>query len=1164
MKRFFTIAAMVVLSALWTTMSARWVVGAQKSASQIKAGDTVVISYAASEAYSDYYLQAADLDHSDLGVMVAQGMGLGASAVITFEDGPKDLRTDAPTFYMKLVGSDKYIGNNYYDWYNVGMGAVDAVDKAANFQILSCGEDIPWYDANSEAYTKWTRAADAIWDDNSVAFSCSPSEKDYCYLAYWTYASSTPRAITWKYTNTIQWNVYSVTYEKDVREELENLIDTYSTASSEFVAGTDPGFYDGDAIEAYNETLEQAMLVCYTASSTDDELQKAYTDLSEAYKKMANSYIDITEGYYYIVCDNSKIAANNMSEKAMYINETAGQVYWGEFDENDVKFAFYLSPASATTWNVKNVKTDLYLGAPGGFCKPFSATADADYPSTFKFYKGTGSCFIKTNGWTMCPYSNASGTAAGPNYVWAYNGETTSGGNVAHAEWTWTLRKITDQATIDRINEQKAQADRTSELKTLSDEGAALYDKLFEYRTDTSNGLITDADAQVTYSHLIKQGVTFADKFPYLIDGVDTTYVQGRGYMDISIASTPQQKVTFYYKRRGASVTYPKSGEWGEQERPDLVNIYAANDTVNGGDWKFIKEVHMGELTDPIMTSVDLGAEYKYLRYEVTANKTGGTTFTMSEFQVYPSAIDEGASQYYTAQGMSTVADALLNNVNSMRSVIEGNTATEENIASMRAAIEAVKTLYADTTVLSELITECTSLTNNVTVGDAIGQIDSEEQITNLRTAIATAQTNGMKGNISKADLDAVIAALTAARDEFVSHVKNFETGKWYFITNSDASIDNTNNGKALYMGGYSNTTEVSVGKLNEDGSAAYTYDPYSMWTFVASTDGTYKIQNMGTGYYLGDFVKSGENAKQAFKGASYKVSFVGNDSYSFVPQGDANTFHYGLSASEDKVGFGTATAGTASSWKITEIDAESTEMITIKDFKYNMLDIIALPFDISDISLNEDAHLYGIKKITQSTDGTSTIEFYEKTSAKAGESCLLVWGDPTAEAEESEMLFPFPTSVTDKATPDNGLYGMLTSESINAGDVYSSANALVAATATTGISAHTGAIVPSYYTGEVSGVETALTLTVKGMSSISTETKGDVNGDGEVNSADVVAVYNYIVGGAQSGLTVEAADVDGDGKVSSADVVAIYNAIVGGGAKSRAFKAQMLKLLAK
>lgn len=60
---------------------------------------------------------------------------------------------------------------------------------------------------------------------------------------------------------------------------------------------------------------------------------------------------------------------------------------------------------------------------------------------------------------------------------------------------------------------------------------------------------------------------------------------------------------------------------------------------------------------------------------------------------------------------------------------------------------------------------------------------------------------------------------------------------------------------------------------------------------------------------------------------------------------------------------------------------------------------------------------------------------------------------------------------------------------------------------------------------------------------------KGDVNGDGEVNIADVNALIDIILGG--SGNTF-AADVNGDGEVNIADVNTIINIILGGGVPSQ------------
>ena len=62
----------------------------------------------------------------------------------------------------------------------------------------------------------------------------------------------------------------------------------------------------------------------------------------------------------------------------------------------------------------------------------------------------------------------------------------------------------------------------------------------------------------------------------------------------------------------------------------------------------------------------------------------------------------------------------------------------------------------------------------------------------------------------------------------------------------------------------------------------------------------------------------------------------------------------------------------------------------------------------------------------------------------------------------------------------------------------------------------------------------------------------GDVNGDGDVNTADVTAVYSYIINGEKSGFTKEAANVNGDNDINTADVTAIYSIIIGGTSGSK------------
>ena len=91
---------------------------------------------------------------------------------------------------------------------------------------------------------------------------------------------------------------------------------------------------------------------------------------------------------------------------------------------------------------------------------------------------------------------------------------------------------------------------------------------------------------------------------------------------------------------------------------------------------------------------------------------------------------------------------------------------------------------------------------------------------------------------------------------------------------------------------------------------------------------------------------------------------------------------------------------------------------------------------------------------------------------------------------------------------------------------------------------------------GVITGVgegTTTVTVTIDNMSATCTVvvgvppyTKGDVNGDGDVDIADAVCIVNHIVGKPNATFFEDAADVNNDGDIDIADAVHIVNLIVG------------------
>ena len=57
--------------------------------------------------------------------------------------------------------------------------------------------------------------------------------------------------------------------------------------------------------------------------------------------------------------------------------------------------------------------------------------------------------------------------------------------------------------------------------------------------------------------------------------------------------------------------------------------------------------------------------------------------------------------------------------------------------------------------------------------------------------------------------------------------------------------------------------------------------------------------------------------------------------------------------------------------------------------------------------------------------------------------------------------------------------------------------------------------------------------------------TRGDVNGDGEVNIADINSLIDLILGGSMDAETMKRADVDADSEVGISDINALIDLIL-------------------
>ncbi|MGN1236518.1 MAG: hypothetical protein ACI4TS_03645, partial [Bacteroidaceae bacterium] len=805
MKKFLLLLALVMMGAMWSSVDARWVIGDRKTAADIKPGDTIVIEQSSRASYLGYYIQAVN---GSRGVEMLSGTGVDDAAVIVVEEGPADLRTGGPTVYLRMVASDKYIGNGT-TWAG-GCGVASDPAKAANFLVLSCAEDIPWSTTvawstpdsrrpgmeGMDEIANWrenTNAGGRGSDENSVGFAYSTSDTKSLYLAFWY--NTEPNVIIWQYTDTNQWNVYSASYEKSLQEDLTNLIDLYtSNTEVEFIAGTAPGYYGAAEVEAYENALQNALAVAINPSLTDEEYQAAIDNLKQARLDVEASLVPITDGYYYMVNGFADFLDNFGVEKAAYIDPAVPNLKYRTFDPDNIDFVFNVtSNGTEYEYLVQSYANGYYVakGTQWYNSNP-AATIDPEEPQDIRLrYTGLWYWGSKTyHSTSYTPYASNAPTASDSEGnlttwgVWKDEATTTYHSNL------WYLRPISDEKMAE-FAVQKEQADLDAALQNKVKEANDLYSKLFTIVPNFEAPLIKRAsggyneepaeDSQIRFSNIRGQGIETADRYEYLIDGDTVTYMQGTGYIALKL-DEPHQYVSIVYSPRGGTAN---QHAWGLQERPKMVNIYGANtlegDTVYGEP--VIKGADMSEM---VPHTIDLGRPVNRIAYQVTLNNNGGSYFTLSEFQLYDANVDQNLSQYYTVEGLKDKADALKALAVAKLAIAGEGKSTEADIEELQAAMSAVKSLYSDTTELVNLIAEAEEYIEKLPIGTDMGCVADQTSKDELQKAVDAARELGLKDNVTRDELTTAIANLTAAMKAFFANVKNIEEGKWYFVINAD------------------------------------------------------------------------------------------------------------------------------------------------------------------------------------------------------------------------------------------------------------------------------------------------------------------------------------------------------------------------------------------
>ena len=584
-------------------------------------------------------------------------------------------------------------------------------------------------------------------------------------------------------------------------EELLALTDSVNTIFSlyGFGFGTDPGYTDQAVYDRAKTLCEEAQAAIQNGEA-DDVLTQYCTDLRAAIGElMATGVHPVETGYYNIVNAYSGFEHYQGITKSLCVNEDR-QLAYASTDTGNATQLWYIEKLADGKFSVKNVASGEYIGTipEGGTNVAMTPAHETD--QTIEWIKAMPGQFHIYGGgnYTSLAVASYNDGMSREGLIVKQDG---SGNSVAE----WYLRHITDQEQIDRLVNQGEQAFLAGEMSLALDSARTSRNKANDY-----SALITRED-QISAN---TQSTSDGSAYKHLIDGSTSTVFHsawdrarystaglplgsGDGWHNLQFAlDEPVSKITFEFTGRN-DASYC--------DTPNHITIYGTNDDelakstaaadsslwteiidMTAAEYNFPVRVALGHFSSPV---IDLGADYKYLRFVVkgTVNsgpgsvrtfaspQTTGITFNLSEMQIYE-AEALPTSEYFTVPGMKEACDALDEAIAAAEGKLSAGTITEADIAALQAAYRLVDSTYIDRDALYSQLASLLETGNNLygmSTGSRVALVTDASQ---LSTNSIDTNTWGNISNLIDGDKSTI---LHSAWNRDVANKEDLTVEEW-------------------------------------------------------------------------------------------------------------------------------------------------------------------------------------------------------------------------------------------------------------------------------------------------------------------------------------------------------------------------------------------------
>lgn len=768
------------------------------------------------------------------------------------------------------------------------------------------------------------------------------------------------------YVDTNAWQIHAVD-EPQGKEKLQAYMDAYFANNTDpsvtYPAGTYPGSCPAELVKAAHAayTEANAALNADEFTLTNEQVNDLCNRIETSIEKLKTSTIPMADGIYFIHDSRGMFNAGNTmflygdnGNGQDYISANGSYTKPAKLDADAVKYLWRVKVVKGDSATVQNVLTGLYFTHKIAVANHYGLSQSENIVMLRKGAE-TGTQFNHSSFYIKNTKNNERACTNPAGWVINWNYDNDPGNQ-------FVFESVTEDE-LNAVLEEAKQQVRNEKLATLYGDAVFALNKGISYAPAAGYVLDNDFSAEGalvrhtgeednTPWYCNKKETNEVNTYEALTgEGWDgTTYFHSSwsgGAFEPSISKNHYLVAELEHDAAGDILVKVAKRATGN-DFPTQFAVYGANkfdkENPNATEWKFqgLADINYTDSVAVTYTDVNekgakaegqtktipdavgiaamhLDGSYAYIKLAATKtlfNATNPLTnrgyFAIAKLNIWEAAEPVVKSYTPELQDVQNTNEAVITELQTQIEAagkqVADSSATDAQIASLQAALDAFNNNYPDPSRVTTALAEASSVYNAASSKNLIG-----DKLAQYPTAVAEKLANVIAkyqefNSVKLADINAAVNEINATVAEFKASIKLPEAGKFYTLRSASKKYEKGSNGVSyrgiIYSASNDATTEVTndvtpvryyrmdnASTIKDSASFAdadftklqdtinIADDARLVWKAEASANGQITFRNLATGMYL-----TGANGKiyQSIEATPINVEGIAPETFRF------------------------------------------------------------------------------------------------------------------------------------------------------------------------------------------------------------------------------------------------------------------------------------------